>query len=364
MAAKMNDRSMYTCPRYVELEYDVPLPGCMYKMKNIQGDISFHNGPDMEAIKAKKEVFEDGNDDEIRNLIQRQERILCDLGCLENEIKRLADKAGISENMQQSLEKQHSHCTSKDEQSKQPRKANVESGLPQDLDIVITAKPSDPPVSAFVMLHLLKQRGIEISSAVHKHSSLKQQVPSYLLQCVGANMDAIIQSHRGLTMTFIWKEEIFGPSLLICPRLQTAIRGDANIARYLCRAFSPDLFESLNEDVVCLIDHWISVATLQIRNGAFEQKALMQSMNKALACNKFLACDDLTLADIVVWSAITMTKNLAKSLTGNAKEWYLNCNMQFSQFCAKNILPTFTIHLELPTIEHELFVIMKHIRDF
>ncbi len=75
----------------------------------------------------------------------------------------------------------------------------------KELDMVITAKPSNPPISAFVLFNLLRKRGIKLSSAIHVHSSLREKIPDNLQHCIGAK-DHLIQPHDGLTMTVIWKE--------------------------------------------------------------------------------------------------------------------------------------------------------------
>ena len=77
--------------------------------------------------------------------------------------------------------------------------------LEEDLDIVITGKPSNPPMSAFVIINYLKQQGIKLAVACHKHSSLKDPVPFDLMKSIGWK-NSIIQSHEKLTFTFIWKE--------------------------------------------------------------------------------------------------------------------------------------------------------------
>ena len=58
--------------------------------------------------------------------------------------------------------------------------------------------------------------------------------------------------------------DLFGPSLIVSPRLQSPIKGDANIARYLCRKFAPDLYEALGENDVALIDHMSSVVAAKV----------------------------------------------------------------------------------------------------
>lgn len=77
----------------------------------------------------------------------------------------------------------------------------------ENLDLVITAKPSQPPLSAFVLFNYLKDSGIKIISACHRHSSLKEAVPFDLMKSIGWQ-SSIIQPHDKLGFTFIWKEGV------------------------------------------------------------------------------------------------------------------------------------------------------------
>lgn len=80
--------------------------------------------------------------------------------------------------------------------------------MEEDLDIVITAMPSNPPVSAFVLFNYLREQGLKISSAWHIHSSLKETLPNKLKDCCGSQK-LLVQPHQKLNFTFIWKQGKF-----------------------------------------------------------------------------------------------------------------------------------------------------------
>ena len=70
---------------------------------------------------------------------------------------------------------------------------------------MITANPTKPPISALLLLDFLKQNGIKVTSAFHKHSSLKEDLPDKLKECFN-NHQLLVQPHQMLNFTFIWKE--------------------------------------------------------------------------------------------------------------------------------------------------------------
>ena len=48
------------------------------------------------------------------------------------------------------------------------------------------------------------------------------------------------------------------------PRVQTPIKGDGNIARFLCRKFAPQLYESLSENGALMADFLMDLATSKV----------------------------------------------------------------------------------------------------
>ena len=84
----------------------------------------------------------------------------------------------------------------------------------------------------------------------------------------------IYLNYNYLSETFIIILDQFGPSIIVNPRVQTAIKGDANIARFLCRKFLPHLFESLDENGTLIADFLMDLATTKVslKNDNLEDK--------------------------------------------------------------------------------------------
>jgi len=303
----MASTTMYAAPRFIDSNPKIALPTCMYEMKKIQD--------------AKSTTEQESNEDqsyppEITRLFQRQIKNLKDLENIRKQLDSLEKKAGVKH-------KDIHHRVERREEKDQ-----VVIPQDEDVDIVITAKPSNPPFSAFILFNYLKQQGMQLFSACHKHSNLKGTVPFDLMKSIGWK-DSVVQSHDKLNFTFIWKEDQFGPSVIVNPRVQTAIKGDANIARFLCRKFAPQLYECLSENGTLIADYLLDLATSQIVNGDAEAKknALVQ-FEKQLANKRWLVDDKLSIADIVVFSAIRITKSTGL-IPQNMQKWFRSIKEKF-----------------------------------
>lgn len=107
---------------------------------------------------------------------------------------------------------------------------------------------------------------------------------------------------------------------MINPSSQTCIQGEGNIARYLDKVLNPDQEYG---DIVrsTKTDQWVDVAT-QILNGSTKEKAAgIKALNVHLGKQPYLMEKEITLADIVAWSAVTQS-DMASKLPNNVKTWY------------------------------------------
>lgn len=85
----------------------------------------------------------------------------------------------------------------------------------------------------------------------------------------------------------------------MCP-----IEGEGNIARFLFSLFGR------KQDAVSLtlIDSWVDIAILQLKEGSSKEKAaVFRSMNSALGKSPWLVGNELTAADVVLWSVLQQT---------------------------------------------------------
>ena len=117
--------------------------------------------------------------------------------------------------------------------------------------------------------------------------------------------------------------------MIVSPHNQTPVEGIANISRYLCREFCPDLYEGRGPEQALLVDSWLdSVAGSFLFGSSKEKTSVMRRLNSHLGSNVFLAGAEMTLADIVAYSVLGGSTDDQK-LTGNVKTWLNRCrNLQ------------------------------------
>lgn len=82
----------------------------------------------------------------------------------------------------------------------------------------------------------------------------------------------------------------------MCP-----IEGEGNIARFLFSLFGQK-YNAVNST---LIDSWVDIAIFQFKEGSSrERAAVLGAMNSALGKSPWLVGNELTVADVVLWSVL------------------------------------------------------------
>lgn len=112
---------------------------------------------------------------------------------------------------------------------------------------------------------------------------------------------------------------------MVEPHRQTPIIGESNVARYLMRLLNPNYD---TDDIVkaTQIDEWLDTANIQILQGNTKEKAAaVRSLNSRLGRNDWLVGSEVSLADIVMWSALNQT-NQASDAPANVKKWLKLCS--------------------------------------
>lgn len=103
----------------------------------------------------------------------------------------------------------------------------------------------------------------------------------------------------------------------MCP-----IEGEGNIARFLFSLFGQ------KQDAVnlTLIDSWVDIAIFQLKEGSSKEKAaVFRSMNSALGKTPWLVGDELTVADVVLWSVLQQTGGCGGTVPANVQKWMRAC---------------------------------------
>uniref|UniRef100_A0A2I3LY57 Aminoacyl tRNA synthase complex-interacting multifunctional protein 2 n=1 Tax=Papio anubis TaxID=9555 RepID=A0A2I3LY57_PAPAN len=186
-------------------------------------------------------------------------------------------------------------------------------------DIVINANPASPPLSLLV-LHRLLCEHFRVLSTVHTHSSVKS-VPENLLKCFGEQNKKQPRQEYQLGFTLIWKNV---PKTQMKFSIQTMcpIEGEGNIARFLFSLFG----QKHNAVNATLIDSWVDIAIFQLKEGSSKEKAaVFRSMNSALGKSPWLAGNELTVADVVLWSVLQQTGGCSVTVPANVQRWMRSC---------------------------------------
>lgn len=118
--------------------------------------------------------------------------------------------------------------------------------------------------------------------------------------------------------------EKYSPVLKVNLSQQTPIIGECNVARYLARLLSPsyDSGDALNST---RIDALIDLADGQLSNDASEKGNFLKAIGTQLGRSQWMLGDALTLADIVLWSAVHQSKQASKA-PDNVRRWIDQCN--------------------------------------
>ncbi|XP_036990707.2 aminoacyl tRNA synthase complex-interacting multifunctional protein 2 isoform X2 [Artibeus jamaicensis] len=186
-------------------------------------------------------------------------------------------------------------------------------------DIVINADPASPPLSLLVLHQLLCDR-YKVLSTVHTHSAVKN-VPENLLRCFGEQTNKQPRHEHQLGFTLIWKN-VPKTQMKFSVQRMCPIEGEGNIARFLFSLFGQK-HNALN---LTLIDSWVDAAVFQLKEGNNKEKvAVLCSMNSALGRSPWLVGNELTVADVVLWSVLRQTGGCSVPVPANVDRWMRAC---------------------------------------
>ncbi|KAJ1067309.1 hypothetical protein K5549_010427 [Capra hircus] len=293
----------------------VELPTCMYRLPNVHGRTG--------SPAPSADHVQEASDPSLQALESRQDDILKRL----YELKAAVD--GLSKMIQTpDADLDVTNIIQADELAAlSTSTVDLNAMLGQDhgalKDIVINANPASPPLSLLV-LHRLLCGHYKVLSSVHTHSAVRS-VPAKLLQCFGGCRwqvpKPVMMSGAGGTLAFspnrLPKTQMKFSVQTMCP-----IEGEGNIARFLFSLFGQ------KQDAVnlTLIDNWVDVAIFQLKEGSSKEKAaVFRSMNSALGKTPWLVGDELTVADVVLWSVLRQTGGCGGTAPANVQKWMRAC---------------------------------------
>ncbi|XP_064618107.1 aminoacyl tRNA synthase complex-interacting multifunctional protein 2-like [Liolophura sinensis] len=287
----------YLKPYYRSDEIGMTLPDGMYRVP------SYHKPPCPVTLPGNSSS---GDGSPLSELEQRQEVILQRLAQLQQDVKKLSTEVGIP------LVNFSPVCTP-------GPSTQIQSGVIQD--IVVNADPDKPPLSLFIILKLLAQN-TKVLTTAHVHSSVTH-IEKHLKE-IFTNGPRGMRTEYQFAVTLVWKKEELSPSMMVDPHRQSPVVGEANIARYLARLFMP-AYDSSDPVQSTLIDTWLDMATHQLLQGNSKEKAAaVRNLNSRLGKNDWLVASSMSLADIVVWSALQQV-GLTQDAPANVQKWICSC---------------------------------------
>nr|XP_035979495.1 aminoacyl tRNA synthase complex-interacting multifunctional protein 2 isoform X2 [Halichoerus grypus] len=186
-------------------------------------------------------------------------------------------------------------------------------------DIVINANPASPPL-ALLVLHRLLCGHYRVLSTVHTHSAV-QSVPENLLRCFGEQSKKQPRHEYQLGFTLIWKN-VPKTQMKFSVQTMCPIEGEGNIARFLFSLFG----QKQDAVTLTLIDSWVDIAIFQLQEGSSKEKAaVFRSMNSALGKSPWLVGNELTVADVVLWSVLQQAGGCGGTAPANVQKWMRAC---------------------------------------
>jgi len=337
---------------------EVELPTCMYSMKSYHETNQLSNAD--EPMSA-----------ELLELRSRQEKLIGSLNEIEREMQLVAEQLGCSldnlpaddkppaDNQDEALAALAAAFapapgktidTGKKTYAmiaREAHQANPEASISLldvvvptlpggTLDYVISVSPERTSLTPVLLASLLKRRGLDISVAVHLHSSCQQAVPLAYREFACA----FYAPHRTKVLfTYIWKEDTFTPSLMLQPAKHSRIHGDTNVGRYLARSLAPDLYEVGGLHRATAIDRWLDVCAQLTHGSSKERDAAMKSLNAELGKQEYLVGKSLSLADLCTLAAVIGSQSSFASLPKNVKRWLGKMSGEFPSIVDKLNLP-------------------------
>ena len=115
--------------------------------------------------------------------------------------------------------------------------------------------------------------------------------------------------------------------MIVSPHDQVPVEGIANIARYICRMYCPDLYEDLGAEAASMIDSWLDrIYNTFLVGNTKERASVVRNLNTTLGSNTWLVGDQLSLADLVAYCVISQNSRGLKLLGTNVEKWMKNCS--------------------------------------
>ncbi|KAK7113711.1 aminoacyl tRNA synthase complex-interacting multifunctional protein 2-like isoform X2 [Littorina saxatilis] len=294
---------MYRVKPFFDTNAEIVSNVAMYKVKKFESDTTGILSGGEEQVPER-----------VRKLEQRQEKVLQELQKLQQSVQAMAQQRGVNLSAAASPTVGAAATSASSDQSP------LQNGKLHDL--VISADPSSAPLSLLVLLKQLSTQ-CQVLTSTFVHSSATD-TPEKLRAFLHNGPQTGARSTYQLAVTVVWKKIANGPRMMVSPTRQTYVEGEANIARYLSRLLQP-AYDSSDAITATQIDELLDLSQQQILGGNNkERSAALRTLNARLGKAQWLVGASLSVADVVVWSAVQGAR-LGGDAPANVKKWLKAC---------------------------------------
>jgi len=262
----------------------------MYQLPTIQGGTQSNEVHTKYSESADIPAFE-----------RRQEALLGRLQHLQGSVQKLRESVGLADSSTREVSFHHSdNC----------------------LSLVVRASPSHPPLALLCAAKQLKSNSKNsVTISCHVHSSLGNTiVPKNLISDFTSECDVSANTGSKLKLTVVWKNVDRDPESVI--GIDTFIRGEANILRYVARRFPNEFPYEVDPALAFKIDNALDLVHRHIvweddMQSAF--KFMDGALKKGGGVSIICGYGSLTIADYVAWSAMVNVGAADTKLTSVSK---------------------------------------------
>lgn len=287
---------MYSLTPIVSHTTSMDLPSVMYNLPVIQGGTQSKEG--LQPVRYESSDLPDFE--------RRQEALLDRLHDLQGSVQKLRESIGLGDSLT---------TNGKLTGSMQPHSCS-------SFNLVVRASPTHPPLALLCAANQLKSSDANsVTINCHVHSSLgNTAVPKKLASDFTSECDG---GGDGLKfrLTIVWKDVVKDPEAVI--GLDTLIRGEANILRYMARRlpnefpYEEDAAYALKIDQALDIVHHGFIWGDDMQGALkFLDGALKNGGGASIICGS----DALTIADYLAWSAM-VNAGAADTKLASVSKW-------------------------------------------
>merc|ERR1712168_45338 len=315
--------SMYCYPRIIDNKMNINTPTCVYSLDNIHGNGPCVSNIDLNALLLRQNSI----DQRLSCLVQNMKRIELSSKNCDPDIDSLSLKQS---NIEARLDKLVTTLRDFSKKNGLPFSVDcntevvsdeLDSSLPKDF--VLYASPSSPPLSVLLLIEELSKK-YKINVYSYKHSSMGEYPGN--VPFLGTYIESGLRSDVQLVVSIIWKQ-IKTPSLVINPAAHVAVHGESNISRFITRLMG-NLYDELSPKVF-IVDSILDIASRILYGELKDKSKAISNLEELLkgGVDRWLIAEQMTIADIVLWSAITQNIKSLK-LNSNLSKWFDSCNNQ------------------------------------